>query len=101
MPTITTIKEFHRYLSGVMYRSRDHAKNVREVILVMTGAILWRMEGELRVRAQDGDFKNCMWVHIGGNRYAISYNHKTVKIEVREENLRGRVLTRISHQKDR
>ena len=92
MPTITTLDEFQVYLNGVMRRAVHHAGSVSQVILVMASAVIWRKEGKIRIRAQLGEFKNSMWVYIGGNRYAISFNHKTGQIEVREKNLLGRVL---------
>ena len=39
-----------------------------------------------------GNMANALWVHISGERYALSYNHKTRQIEIREDSMRGDVL---------
>ena len=35
---------------------------------------------------------NALWIHINGQRYALSYNHDVGQIEVREDSMRGNVL---------
>ena len=51
-------------------------------MLTLAGAIvLFKQPGtHIEVLARDGDLKNALWVHIGGARYAFSYDRETASI---------------------
>jgi hypothetical protein len=93
MPRVVTdIDVLQEYLSGVIDRADHHADNVSEICLAIAGAIVWRKDGDIRVYERQGQMTNALWVHIGGQRYALSYNHVAAQIEVREVNMQGDVL---------
>lgn len=91
---VTGVDELREYLCGVMARADHHAGNVKEIALALAGAILWRKDDDkpIKVMAHAGETKNVLWVHIGGQRYAFSYNHTTGEIEMREGNTQGPTL---------
>jgi hypothetical protein len=89
--TVDSVDLLQRYLQGVMDRAEHHANNVDEVSLTIAGAVVWRKDGEIEVMTQDGDMKNVLWVHINGQRYALSYNHHQGCVEVRERSTQGKV----------
>jgi hypothetical protein len=96
--TVTDISTLQDYIRGVMGRADHHAGGVNEIALALAGAIIWRKDDEpIKVMVQDGDTKNVLWVRIGGNRYAFSYNHSAGTIELREGSTRGAVLHSFSN----
>lgn len=90
--TVTDVDILQVYISGVMDRAEHHAGQVNEVVLAIAGAVIWRKDGDIQVYEREGQMTNALWVHIGGNRYALSYNHDLGQIEIREESMRGNVL---------
>lgn len=76
-----------------------HANEVEQIALALAGAIIWRKDDgkDSQVMQKDGDTKNVLWVSIGGQRYAFSYNHAAKAIEMREGNMRGPVLHSFSN----
>jgi hypothetical protein len=92
--TITEIDVLRQYLSGVLDRAGHHALNVGDIALAVAGAIVWRKDpgSNLEVFERQGDMKNVLWVQISGHRYALSYNHQTQAIEVRQGTTRGQRL---------
>lgn len=97
--TVTEIEELRTYINGVMNRADHHAGNVQEIALALAGAILWRKDDEepIRVMAQGGETKNVLWVRIGGQRYAFSYNHAAGEIEMREGGTQGPTIHAFSN----
>lgn len=92
--TVKEVEGLRTYLNGVMERADHHAGAVNEIALALAGAILWRKDDEepIKVMAREGKTTNVLWVRIGGNRYAFSYNHETGKIEMREGSTQGMTL---------
>ena len=90
--TVTDVDVLQEYICGVMDRADHHAGNINEVSLAIAGAVVWRKDGDIRVYERSGQMTNALWVHIGGNRYALSYNHSTGQIEIREDSMQGDVL---------
>lgn len=97
--TVNDVEELQAYLCGVMERADHHAGAVKEVALALTGAIIWRKDddGPIKVMAQNGETKNVLWVHVGGSRYAFSYNHATGQIELRQGTTQGPTLHSFSN----
>ena len=85
---IVVLKE---YISGVVERSKHHARGVGDICLVLAGAIIWKAD-KIRVMERDGKLANALWLDIGPNRYVLSYNHASGEIEVRDRNIQGSVL---------
>lgn len=92
--TITDVDALRQYLDGVLDRAGHHAPNVGDIALAIAGAIVCRKDpgSDLEVFERDGDMKNVLWVQIGGRRYALSYNHQTQAIDVRQGSTRGQSL---------
>lgn len=98
--TVTEIEELREYLRGVMDRADHHAEAVNEVALALAGAIIWRKDDDepIKVMAQNGETKNVLWVRIGGQRFAFSYNHSAGAIEMRRDSTQGPVLNSFSNR---
>ena len=92
--TVTEIEELRAYLNGVMNRADHHAGEVNEIALALTGAILWRKNDDepIKVMVREGKTTNVLWVRIGNNRYAFSYNHDKRQIEMRKDSIQGSIL---------
>lgn len=90
--TVSTVDKLQQYIQGVMERAAHHANNVDEICLAIAGAIVWRKDGDFKVITREGDMGNVLWMHVGGNRYALSYNHDIRSIEIREGGIQGSVL---------
>ena len=96
--SVTDVSELQTYIQGVMDRAAHHAGNVDQIVLAIAGAIVWRKDDDpIKVMTHGGETKNVLWVHIGGTRYAFSYNHQTGEIEMRENSTQGAVLHAFSN----
>jgi hypothetical protein len=89
---VTEIDVLRDYLRGVMDRADHHAQNVNEIALAIAGGLIWRKDDEaLDVMVREGEMKNVLWFKVSGQRYALSYNHETGEIELREGSTQGNV----------
>ncbi|MEN0573424.1 hypothetical protein AAIG29_05990 [Klebsiella variicola] len=85
----------HQYAQGVMKRSEHHAKNVGVVALTLIGGVIWKaIPGTIEIRTHNGSLANMVWwkSEDTDKKYAISYNHDTLEIEMREGSVKGDVL---------
>lgn len=89
---IDTFGRLQEYLQGVLTRAGHHAGNVDGVVLTLLGAVLWRNDGDIEVREYNGSPANIIWFWVNGNRYALTYNHATEEIELRERTQSGTVI---------
>ena len=90
---VTDIDVLRNYLRGVMDRADHHAQDVNEVALAVAGGVVWRKDDDpLEVMTRDGEMKNVLWFRVNGKRYALSYNHDTGEIELRENTTQGKVV---------
>ena len=95
---ITDVDALKGCIEGVMGRAEHHAGNVDAVALTLAGAIIWRKDPDpIEVMSQGSETKNVLWVKIGGQRYAFSYNHAAQTIEIRKGNTHGAVLNSFSN----
>jgi hypothetical protein len=93
--TVTEVEELRAYVQGVMERADHHAGAVKHIVLALAGAILWRKEDDQPIKVMTGKAgqpTNVLWVHIGGSRYAFSYDHGAGTIEMREGSTQGPTL---------
>ena len=90
--TVSDVDVLHDYLVGVMNRADHHAGDVGDICLAIAGAVVWRKDGDIQVFEREGNMANALWVSIDEKRYAISYNHDELTVEIRENNLKGRTL---------
>lgn len=87
---VTDVDVLRDYLRGVMDRADHHAQNVNEIALAIVGGIIWRKDDDpLEVMVREGEMKNVLWFKVGGQRYAISYNHEAGEIEIRRGTTQG------------
>jgi hypothetical protein len=89
------VRTLHDYAEGVMHRAGHHARQVSAIVLAILGGIIWRVEpGSIEIKQYDGDLANVLWWASSAtrNRYACAYNHHTGEVEIRDRNMRGRVL---------
>lgn len=90
---VTDIDVLRNYLRGVMNRADHHAQNINEVVLAVAGGVIWRKDDEpLEVMTREGEMKNVLWFKVGGKRYALSYNHESGEIELRQSTTQGKVI---------
>lgn len=95
---IPDIQLLRQYINGVMERAAHHADMVSEVALALAGAIIWRKDdADIEVFEREGKMTNVLWVRVGGNRYAFSYNHEAGLIEMRAGSTQGAVLHSFSN----
>ncbi|MBJ8805533.1 hypothetical protein I5380_07445 [Citrobacter koseri] len=95
------IEILHRYAQGVMERSEHHAKNVGVVALTLIGGVIWKaVPGSIEIRTYNGNLANVVWwkSEDTNKNYAISYNHETLEIEMRDESVKGNVLFSLSNR---
>jgi len=86
------------YVTAVIERADHHATAVNEIVLALVGGIVWRKDADpIDVHTKEGEMKNVMWVKIGGERYAFSYNHEMGNIEIRKGSIQGEVLHSFSN----
>jgi Integron cassette protein VCH_CASS1 chain len=87
VPTLTA------YAEGVMNRADHHAGEVKAIALALLGGIIWRADpGSIEIKQYDGELANVLWLTVNGRRYALAYNHKTEKIEIRDRTQSGPAL---------
>ena len=91
--SIDLIKTLQIYLTGVMGRADHHAGQVEGVALALLGAVVWRSTGEISVREYAGNPANIIWFFVNDARYALVYNHTSLKIELRERTQSGDTIS--------
>ena|ERR1700748_1762013 len=89
---VNSIEVLQEYLQGVLGRAGHHAPNVQGVALTLLGAMIWRSDGDIDVREYAGSPANMLWFWVGGNRYALTYNHTNETIELKNRSNAGEVL---------
>ena len=95
---VTDIDVLRNYLRGVMDRADHHAQNVNDVSLSIAGGVVWRKDDDpLEVMTREGEMKNVLWFKVEQKRYALSYNHNTGKIELRQNTTQGSVVASFSN----
>ncbi len=66
--------------------------------MAIAGAIVWEKDNDpIEVYAKEGEMKNVLWVRIGGQRYAFSYNHTNGTIEMRTGTTQGSLVNSFSN----
>ena len=84
---VTDIDILRDYLQGAMGKADHHA-----------GGVVWRKDDDpIEVMVREGEMKNVLWFKVDGNRYAISYNHDTKEIEIRQGSTQGAVMGSFSN----
>ena len=87
--TVDNIKQFKEYFEGVMGRAEHHADGVNEIILALVGGIVWKSNGNFRVREYDGAPANMLWLETEKDVYCFKYNHDEDCIEVLQGSSKG------------
>ena len=87
---ISDIETLKKYISGVMDRSHHHAAQVEGIVLALAGAVIWKKDSKpLEVISRNEEMKNVLWVYINGKRYAFSYNHNSLRIDMRRNSIKA------------
>jgi len=90
---ILEVDELSKYIKGVLERADHHGENVNEIALTIAGAILWQRDlNTLQVYSREGALGNVLWFKKDGIQYAVSYNHESETIEIRQDSMQGEVL---------
>lgn len=93
------LETLETYLNGVLNRSEHHAQTVGAIALALIGAVLWRKDDEpIQVRTYAGGTANILWFYVSGVRYALAYNHRNGRIELRQRTQNGRTLARFNNR---
>lgn len=92
--SLMNVVDLQEHLLGILRRSDHHAGEVNEVLLTISGAILWRksLKDPVKVNTKEGAGGNVIWFRVDGMRYALLYNHELRRIELSEGGRQGGLL---------
>jgi len=88
------------YLRGVLADAKHHANNVEEIVLALAGAVMSRQDEGVPLEvhsAKGGGLGNALTMTVGGERYALSYDHPGRSIQMKEGSFRGPVIHRFNN----
>lgn len=97
--TISEIQALRRHISGIMERANHHAQNVYKVAPMLCGLIIWKAD-TIEIRMHEGSNANMIWINVANSRYALTYNHESAGIEIRERSQQGETLMTINNDTD-
>ena len=91
---LRSVDDLQAHLLSVFERSDHHAGEVNEVLLAITGGILWRKNpgDHVRVNEREGAGGNIIWFRIGSQRYAVLYSHRSRRIELMQGGRHGPLI---------
>lgn len=89
---VSNINDFQEYFSGVMGRANHHANNVNKIILALVGGVIWRSNGNFRIREYAGTPANMMWMEVNGTTYCFLFSHTNGNIEVHKDSAKGSIV---------
>jgi len=92
--SLMNVDDLQEHLLGVLRRSDHHAGEVNEVLLTISGAILWRKNPQepVKVNTKEGAGGNVIWFRVDAVRYALLYNHELRRIELSEGGRKGELI---------
>ncbi|MGM9491903.1 hypothetical protein [Ideonella sp. YS5] len=92
--SLVNVDDLQEHLFGVLRRSDHHAGDVNEVLLTLSGAILWRKSPQdpVKVNTKEGAGGNVIWFRVDGMRYVLLYNHELRRIELAEGGRKGELI---------
>jgi hypothetical protein len=97
--SLVNVDDLQEHLLGVLRRSDHHAGEVNEVLLTISGAILWRKSPEpVKVNTKEGAGGNVIWFRVDGLRYALLYNHELRRIELSEGGRKGELIRTFTNE---
>jgi integron cassette protein len=91
---VSEVEKLREYLRGVLGAAQHHANNVDQIVLALAGAVIARKDNSpLQVRAgKTKEMGNALtFTSARGNTYALSYNHSTRQIDLKQGNSHGPV----------
>jgi Integron cassette protein VCH_CASS1 chain len=92
---VTDVDVLKTYLRGVLGRAKHHAQNVDEIILAIAGGVISRKNSrplEVRKAPSSGMGNVLSFVSTRGRQYALSYDHASQAIVLKQGNIQGAVL---------
>ena len=97
--SLVNVDDLQEQLLGILRRSDHHAGEVNEVLLTISGAILWRKSPEpVKVNTKEGVGGTVIWFRVDGLRYALLYNHELRRIELSEGGRKGELLCTFTNE---
>ena len=94
---VSNISEFQNYFSGVMGRANHHADCVNEIIRALVGGVVWRSNGQFKVKQYAGSPANMLWMEVDAKKYCFKFNHEEGCIEVHKNTHNGEVLKKFNN----
>lgn len=90
--TVKDVETLKEYFNGVMDRANHHADSVNEIVLALIGGVVWRADGNIKVREYDGAPANILWLDVDDKRYCFKFNHQECSIDCLEGGHNGTVI---------
>jgi hypothetical protein len=96
---VTDVDRLQTYLRGVIGDAKHHAPKVDQIVLALAGAVISRKDkSPLEVRSTPrGMGRALTFTTSRGNRYALSYDHASQEIVLKDGNIQGPVLHRFDN----
>lgn len=91
---LLAVDHLQRYFTQVVERAEHHAEDVSEVLPMLAGVLIMCKDPGTNLEAHNyrGVAANALHVTIGGQRFALSYDHDQHAIAVKEGSFRGPLL---------
>lgn len=92
---VSEVEKLREYLRGVLGAAQHHAGNVDEIILAIAGAVIVRKDNSpLQVRSGRANEmgRALSFTSTRGNTYALSYNHTSKQVDLKQDNSHGALL---------
>ena len=92
--SLVNVEDLQEHLLGVFERSAHHAGEVNEVLLTLSGAILWRKNPKdaVKVNTKEGAGGNVIWFRVDNTRYVLLYSHEERVIKLVEGGRKGTLI---------
>jgi len=86
---LTTIQEVQVFVKERIQKAGHHAKDVIQIVPVLLGHVLAYGE-DITVKFEDSTpYGNLIWFNLNDTPYCLAYNHKTLKIDLRNRSQKG------------
>jgi Integron cassette protein VCH_CASS1 chain len=93
--SVNNLQTLKTYVRGVLGSAKHHAPNVEEIVLALAGAVVSRMNAaplEVQGTPKSGMGLALRFTSTRGRRYALSYDHATQSITLKQGSSQGPIL---------
>jgi hypothetical protein len=97
---VDDVATLRMYLRGVLADAKHHANNVEEIVLALAGAVISRQDEGLPLEvhsAKGGGLGRALTITVGGQRFALSYNHDEHAIQLKAGSFQGNVIHKFTN----